>query len=141
METKDLYEILQICADKPAQTVNPQELADEFNITLPWNIEYQDNTILYEKYFDSWICWDTPVGQSVVFIQGMPVAIRLKQYRKSDVKYFWLGENELLAAHRYILSLMPKPDKRNYSFVDHKQIILVADEIGNSRAANYGSAK
>lgn len=67
--------------------------------------------VFHEKYFRSWICTDTRVGGSIVFLLSIPVAIRVKLGRKSDSQFYWIGGADTYARVKQILNDMSLPEE------------------------------
>ena len=56
-------------------------------------------------YYYSWICTDTKVGILVYYLDGTPVCISFKPYRKASVDFFWLSEEAFYVTRECVLSL------------------------------------
>lgn len=144
MSKSKISDIIEFLRDKPEEYCNLEELAEELDIRDTWNIDYYNidsKKICYEKGFDNWTCWDTEVGQYMIYLNDEPVAIRFKEYRKSDSEYYWFSKDSIENMKAYINSLMPKEDYSKYSIIEDDvkkdvEIVLLAEEIGNSRSAN-----
>lgn len=85
--------------------------------------------------FDSWMCWDTPVGKSLVFFDGDPVAITSQTARKSDVEVFWLGRKNAIRIREFLLSLISFDFDQSCEFIGTETLIPIEGaEIGDSRS-------
>ena len=97
---------------------------------------HNDGTTLVEKPFDQWMCWDTYVGKSMIFLSGVPVAIRTQTARKSIAEYFWLGEVAIKTTSDYIRTLGDGDRVGDLNYINTETVIeLEADEIGDSRSS------
>lgn len=67
---------------------------------------------MYNPYWDrfktvdaiKWICWDTPVGLSVILLDDEIVGFKFQQFRKSDPEFHWASD----AAQDKVVSVLRK---------------------------------
>ena len=144
MNKSKISEIIEFLKEKPAEYCNFEEIAEELNIHDALNIDYYNDSskkVCYEKGFDNWTCWDTQVGKYMIYLYDEPVAIRFKEYRKSDSKYYWFSKDSIFLMKNYIESLLPEEEYSRFNIIEDDvkkdiEIPLIADEIGDSRSAN-----
>jgi len=128
-------DVLDIVADNGKEWTSFGDIAEEFQIH-----EWPDNEAwesrLYEKRFDTWICWDTPVGKAVIFLDDDPVAISVKPYRKSDTEYTWVSMDAFERVRQFVVSNVKDNFIRPDQFLGpDTEIPIEGDIIGSSRSA------
>lgn len=132
MTEKTVAEIIEMCKDIKPSYVDEVSLSEEFG--LGWPNESADDSILYQKYFDTWECWDTPVGRSVIYLYDIPVAISVQTARKNPVEYYFLSKFHSQAVKDYLLTLYENP-LDDLRYVSEKATFPIEGvEIGNSRS-------
>lgn len=132
-------EIIELCRDKKKEyCFNIETLVEELGFN-DYDLEYdcdEVDKVITQKYFDTWICWDTHVGKSVIYLNGEPICITVKPYRKSETEFYWLGKEQVHKTREYIMSLMKPFDDDQFSFISESTVVpLEGDIIGNSRSA------
>lgn len=133
---KTIREIIEMCKDIESICAQDYNIMDDLEIDYGWETLESDITILYEKAFDQWICWDTLVGKTVLFYRDIPVAITIRPFRKSNTEIYWLGEKQAEMVKKYMLTLLNDTevvDNKNYVGMD-TIIKLEGDDINNTRA-------
>lgn len=139
MRTAKIKDILIQLHDKPKDYCDMEDIGQELRIPNAWEIPYEKEQmdICYEKGFDNWTCWDTQVGKYMIYLNDEPVAIRYKEFRKSDNQYFWFSEEAANKMRTHIESLLPGYDYSQLTILDEDENIpLDAEEIGDSRSAH-----
>lgn len=132
MTEKTVSEIIEMCKDIKASYVDVDSLSEEFG--LGWTSEDADIGILYQKYFDTWECWDTLVGRAVIYLYDIPVAISVQSARKNPVEYYFLSKFHSQAVKDYLLTLYEDP-LDNLRYVSEKATFPIeGNEIGDSRS-------
>jgi hypothetical protein len=132
MTEKTVAEIIEMCKDINPSYVDSHSLCEEFD--MGWPDKCTDINILYQKYFDTWQCWDTPVGRSVIYLHDQPVAISVQTARKASVEYYFIGKFQTQAVKDYLETLYEEP-LDNLRYISEETIFPIeGDEIGDSRS-------
>lgn len=136
---KTVKEIIDICSNIEKTTyVDIDSLLYEFDeYEYDFAFDYDDfETRITSKYFDRWVCWDTPVGKHLIYFDDVPVAITVQSARKAEIEWFWLGEDCAKMVEEYFMTFKKKDDKKSY--IDINTVVPIeGDDIGNSRSAYY----
>lgn len=70
-----------------------------------------------EHYIETWLCTDTWVGVSIIFLDAIPIAVTQQPARKSDTIYKWISKEAHDKMREFVLSLVktevPKIDLMN----------------------------
>ena len=138
---KTVKEIIELCAGiEPTYQFDVDSLFDEFGL-YHYDFDYSAiDSRITAKYFDRWICWDTPVGKCLVYFDDVPVAITVQSARKSDIEWFWLGKDYAKSVESFLMTFKTQTDNRTYISVD-TIVPLEGDEIRDSRSANFFKEK
>lgn len=135
-----VLEVIEFCENSDAEfSYYPdEEFFREFEID-EWDVDrsfYSDiDSRLKIKPFDTWECWDTPVGKSLLYFDDDPVAIIYRPYRKSEEQFYWIndGDNHFENVKNYVESFIQNTYNYNEVGVDEK-IAIESIEIGDSRS-------
>ena len=101
---------------------------DEFDLDHDWS---QIAERFSNVPFDSWTCWDTPVGKNLIFYDGEPVAITCQSARKADVEVFWIGKESAVKIRGFLLSLIrPFGFDIRCQFINDKTVVPIEGESG-----------
>lgn len=65
-----------------------------------------------------WLCTDTHVGEFAVYLDGEPVAITSRPFRKGSTRVRWLGEDKLRKARTKFFEAMDKNGEFDRDLVD-----------------------
>lgn len=127
---KTVTEIIEMCKEiKETSGVDFEDMIQQFDML---SVEYDWSELdkkFHSKYFDTWPCWDTMVGKSVVYFENEPIAITVKSGRKIDTEWYWLGENAYKKVETFLLSL-PRTTQACYI---HQDTLIPIE--GDSKAA------
>ena len=112
--------INRVRRDKNNETLfDIAELFAEFD--LPWL--YTDDHSFKEYWLQVWLCTDTWVGTSVIFLNDQPVAVRTQNCRKCSSRYDWLSNQAYELVRTELLRLSDKEREDMLSIIDHDEKI------------------
>ena len=134
---KTVQEIIEMSKSiETIQRVNAESLLYEFGeYEYDFDIDYGDfDKRITSKYFDSWVCWDTPVGKYLVHFDDVPVAITVQSARKAEIEWFWLGKDCAKSVEDYMMAFKKQEDNRYYICIG-TVVPLEGDKISNTRSA------
>jgi len=133
-------EAIELCKSIKPESCYDEDLFEELNIS-EWDVCIEDweqfSKTVYQKYFDSWTCWDTRVGKYIIYLNDEPVCIAAKSARKAQTYFYWLSKEQMLKTREYFLSLVhPTDNSEEYKIIYSNSLIdLEGEDIGNSRSA------
>lgn len=140
--TKEMtvVEIIEFCKTVKSQSFYDEYMFHELDINS-YDFEIEDweefDKTLYQKYFDTWTCWDTLVGKSVVYLNDEPVCITSKSARKAETRFYWLGKEQMHKTREYLLSLVKQFEEKRCKFIStNTPVPIEGEEIGDSKSAN-----
>lgn len=82
--------------------LNPEILLQAFNINV-WPLPEFSKIYIYLHPDLSWICTDTPVGVSFVYLDDVLVAVMTQEARKSDENIHWIDAEKRQKVLEYVL--------------------------------------
>lgn len=105
--------------------VSIEEMAEEFGFYDAYDI-MQDDANIRLKRLDhpelTWLCTDTGVGVSFIFLDRNFVGLIIQTARKEDAHYYWKDRESFEKVEKYIRELVCKRIK-NPIFIDFEQDI------------------
>lgn len=103
--------------------ISIEEVALDFGIYDAADISQDDENIRL-KTLDhpelTWICTDTTVGVSFIFLDKLFVGISIQMARKDDIHYYWYDKESYDMVSDYIHSLVKKRET-NPTFINWEQ--------------------
>jgi hypothetical protein len=135
-KTLTVAEIIELCNTIQPTWCDLEHVSEDLGINSR-DIQYpqNDDILLTARPFDTWTCWDTPVGRSLIYFGEMPVAIEVREFRKSDPEYYWLGTTEIYQTRGYLQSLLPKWEPNLLMIGPETAVPIEGEDIGDSRSA------
>jgi len=122
-----MSEILQLV--KPGDN-HPcfHDMAEQFDGVFTYCKDYAKwESRMSETYIIKWMCTDTLVGTSVIFMDGKPVAVAKQMARKSDKEFYWISAKTRNKVHMFMLTLVDTP-VREFELVDMEEDITISLE-------------
>jgi hypothetical protein len=87
----------------------------------------EDNVRLTYCYYHRWICTDTEVGIRVWYLDGVPVCVSWKPYRKSNEEYGWINEESFHNVRKYLESLREKETMQVQNILENDELEHIID--------------
>lgn len=136
MFRKTLKEVLLDVRGAPKEYTDFVSIAEQFGV-YDYPISNDWECRLYEKRFDTWVCWDTPVGKSIIFLDGYPVAVSSQAARKSHKDYYWMSLDCFNMVRDFVIDVTKEKLETPDEFIGPDTIIEIEGEaIGDSRSAS-----
>lgn len=124
-------EIIEFCKDVKPQSFYDEDMFNELDINR-YDFEIEDweefDKTLYQKYFDTWTCWDTLVGKSIVYLNDEPVCLTSQSARKAETHFYWLGKEQMHKTRAYLLSLVKQFDEKRCEFISESTMVPIEGE-------------
>lgn len=130
MKLKDLIENVDR-SESNSNWIDINDIANALGISAGYLED--ENQDLKEYWIFSWLCTDTYVGYSVVFINDKPLALVWQSGRKNDRQYSFVSEEAVDEARNYIFSLMKSKLSSSINFAD------MDEECGVGMTVAYGT--
>jgi hypothetical protein len=96
-------------------------------------VQPEDNERLTFSWYHSWICTDTKVGIGVYYLDGNPVCVSYKPYRKFDEQFYWVSESDFKNVSEYLLSLI-QPEEFIGNVIDDETLTAILEK---AKAIDY----
>lgn len=109
--------------------VDIETIATEFG----FNLYYCESPRLSSYSIGPWLCTDTYVGTTIIFLDKTPVALAYQPARKSETEYHWFGEEAYTNTQKYIAELVIKDANKT------PNMTTLDIEMGEGYPINYSS--
>lgn len=93
-------------SEKNSVWIDIQEFGEEFGLGWCNYNDDDDEFKIKSYYFQKWICTDTHVGCTVIFLNDDFVGVSEQRARKSDKRYSWLSQESYKRVKDHVVSLI-----------------------------------
>ncbi len=116
MKLRDIID--RIDRSKRSDPVDGYGIASELGVSVDLaEVDLEDHGVSKYRYA-SWICTDTRVGGSIIFLDGEPVAATWQSARKDDERYWWFSAEAAAKMRQRLLDIQIKTAPPAVKLVD-----------------------